>query len=334
MGTLPLYYPSYDLLQETIEKWSLQNRQADTPFILQKIMTELKQHRTAKQWLETVRYWSFPMSLCPVVATIAYLSWSSVPVDYPAGLLAVIAIVFFQAGGNLLSDYRDYRTGVDSPASYGVDQLVKGLFSPREYLIEALVCFVVAILMGIYLVLRGGGLPLLLIGTAGLLLAVFYSRLKALALGDLDIFLVYAVLAITGTSYAVAGTLYPSTLVLTLPIGLITVAVLHANNTRDITTDRDAGIHTLAMLLGHTVSIRLYVAYIYLPFLLVAVATAVGLLPLTALACLLMVPLSYAIAKGLKKEPDNLLDLDQKTALLQLGFSGTLILGIIAGLWI
>lgn len=298
----------------------------------------MTKHRTAKQWLETIRYWSFPMSICPVVATVAYLYWQEIPVDLTASLLSVIAIVAFQAAGNLISDINDYRTGVDSEESYGVDQLVKDTFTPREYLIEAIVGLVITLGIGIILVLRGGGLPLLLlIGVAGLLLAIFYSRLKGLALGDLDIFLVYALLAICGTSYAVTGQMHPSTLVLMMPIGLITVAVLHANNTRDIRTDRKAGIRTPAMALGHRKSIRLYIAYILLPFFFVALGILPGLLPATALICFLTLPLSLRIIRSLRgvdTDSPVIRDLDQRTAMLQLGFSSTLVVGIALGILI
>ena len=45
-----------------------------------------------------------------------------------------------------------------------------------------------------------------------------------------------------------------------LPVGLITVAILHANNTRDMRTDARAKIQTLAMKLGGKVSMYVYCA--------------------------------------------------------------------------
>lgn len=296
----------------------------------------MKNGHSLRQWLETVRYWSFPMSLCPVVATVAYLYWRGETVDAVAAVAAMVAIVLFQAAGNLISDYNDFRSGVDSEKSYGVDLLVKGTFTPKEYLIEAVIILTLSLALGLMLVFRGGGLPLFLIGLAGLLLAVFYSPLKSRALGDLDIFLVYALFAITGTSYAVTGVLHPESLVLMMPIGLITVAVLHANNTRDIETDREAGIRTVAMILGYDRSIRLYVAYIFLPFLFVIAGVLAGLLPWTALLCLITAPLSYKIAKGITHVPSDdqrICDLDQRTAMLQLSFTTTLIIGICIGIW-
>lgn len=45
-----------------------------------------------------------------------------------------------------------------------------------------------------------------------------------------------------------------------LPVGLITVAILHANNTRDMRTDARAEIQTLAMKLGGKASMYVYCA--------------------------------------------------------------------------
>lgn len=69
------------------------------------------------------------------------------------------------------------------------------------------------------------------------------------------------------------GTVYVATLAINwdvlwiaIPVGLITVAILHANNTRDMYTDARANISTLAMRLGGKVSVFLYCAEILFPF--------------------------------------------------------------------
>ena len=106
-------------------------------------------------------------------------------------------------------------------------------------------------------------------------------------MGDLDIFIIFGCLTVLGLAYAVTGAWHPEMLVLSLPIGLITVSVLHANNTLDIPTDKAAGIKTFAMVIGEKPSTVLYRCYMVLPFLCVIAAVIALWLPPLALLCLL-----------------------------------------------
>ena len=51
-----------------------------------------------------------------------------------------------------------------------------------------------------------------------------------------------------------------------LPLALNTSAILHSNNTRDMKTDKDAGIVTLAILIGETASAILFALLLFAPF--------------------------------------------------------------------
>ena len=110
-----------------------------------------------------------------------------------------------------------------------------------------------------------------------------------------------------------------------LPIGLITVGILHINNTRDTDQDRRAGIRTLAMLLGKRMSAYVYVAEMLLPFVLVLVSALCGAMPWWSLAvCLVLVPAIGNCRAALRfpaEGMDAVAGIDEKTAQLQLMFS-------------
>lgn len=74
--------------------------------------------------------------------------------------------------------------------------------------------------------------------------------MKYVALGDFVIFIIYGLLISFGVVYVMTDQLYWPILLITTPIGLLIVAILHANNTRDILNDGKADIKTMAMLLG------------------------------------------------------------------------------------
>ncbi len=299
----------------------------------------MKKH-SLKEWVAATRYWSFPVSSMPVIATFAYLfSEGMLPLEWRSLLvfvLSVLGVIVLHSAGNLLSDWADYRSGVDSEQAYAVPNLVFGHFQPVEYLRMSIVLFVLGCLIGVGVVLLSGS-AVLLVGAAGVLLTVLYSFLKYHALGDLDIFIIFGILTVLGSTAAATGAIVWDALVLSVPLGIITVSVLHANNTVDIETDGAAGIKTFAMLLGAKASSILYRVYMVLPFLCIVVSVCVGWLRPLALICLIAaVPAWKNFAQAgqfAQKGLDAMKGLDQGSAQMQLVFSGLLSLGLlVAGL--
>lgn len=290
---------------------------------------------TIKEWVAVTRYWSFPVSVAPVVATFAFLcSRHMLPHDFPSVLnfvLALLGVVILHSAGNVLSDWFDYRSGVDNENAFAVPNLVFGKFKPEEYFTFSIVLFAIGVAIGVVITLLSGP-ALLLIGGIGVLLTAAYSFLKYHALGDLDIFIIFGMLPVLGTSYAVTGAICPEALVLSLPIGIITVSVLHANNTFDTESDKAAGIRTFAMLIGGKTSCRLYQAYMIIPFVCIAVAVIAGALHPCSLLCLIAAlpafrnfsSASHYDTLGIK----TMSGLDQGSAKMQLLFSGLLSIGL------
>ena len=250
----------------------------------------MKKH-SFKDWMIAVRPWSFPASAMPVVVTLAYLFWMKEDINWANGIWALLNIVVFHAAGNTWSDYFDYKQGVDMKDTFGAKTLTDKMFTPA--------C------------------------------ALLYPPLKYNALGDVVIFMAYAFLPTLGTAYVSTGVFLWDVLWIAIPVGLITVAILHANNTRDMQTDARASIKTLAMELGGRTSVILYCAEILFPFGWIAGCVAAGTFPLwTLLVLLVLVP---AVGKGVAA----IANLDEMTAKLQLLFSLVFALSfVIAGLFV
>ena len=246
-------------------------------------------------------------------------------------ILCLLGVVVLHSAGNVLSDWFDYRIGVDNENAFAVPNLVFHHFEPSEYLRFSFILLAIGILIGICIALLSGPL-LYVIGGVGVLLTLLYSFLKYHALGDLDVFIIFGILPVLGTVYAVTGEMHWDALVLSLPIGLITVSVLHANNTFDIESDGAAGIKTFAMLIGGKASSVLYAAYMVIPFLCVIVAVGVGRLHPMSLICLVA---GIQAWKNLKQACgydklgiEAMKGLDQASAKLQMAFSVLLSAGL------
>ncbi len=280
--------------------------------------------RTLADWIRAVRPWSFPASAMPVAVATCCLWWQDGACWLMGGVWAAACIVLFHAAANLWSDWRDWRTGVDHAGADCVPTLVTGLFTPREVLSLAAALLLAAVAGGLALAARAGA-ELLFIGLAGLVAAAAYPELKRHALGDFAIFLAYAVLPVVGTSYIVTEQAALAVLFLIPPVGLITVAILHANNMRDVLTDRQSGVRTVAMRLGLWRSMRLYAFEVLFPYVWLAGCAASGVFPAWTLLAFLSLPLAAGNVRGirraLRRPGGSVAGIDQRTALLQLLFS-------------
>lgn len=312
------------------------------------LQSKMKKH-SYKEWFAATRYWSFPVSTMPLVVTFAYLFAKGM---VPSGwmpwvilVLSLLGVVLLHAAGNLLSDWFDYRSGVDNKDAFAVPNLVFGKFQPKEYLVFSIILFIVGSLLGFCVIAFpplfgsvGGGIGVLVVGIIAVALTALYSFLKYHALGDLNIFIIFGVLTVIGLGYAVTSSWCWDALVLSVPIGIITVSVLHANNTLDIPTDRAAGIRTFAMVIGERASVVLYCCYMVLPFLCVIGAVIAGLLPPLALVCLLAGIKAYRNLRQAASYPtvgrEAMKMLDFHSSQLQLMFSLLLAVGLVVSHWV
>ena len=283
----------------------------------------MKKHSLG-QWLFAVRPWSFPASAMPILVTLAYLFWAGAEMNWGFGVWALINMVLFHVAGNVWSDYNDYKKSVDREDTTGATTLTSGMFQPHEIRNLAIGVLVVAAIGGVGLVLLTG-LPLLWIGLAGAALTLLYPVLKYNALGDLDILLTFAFLPTIGTSFITTGAIDWSVLLIALPVGLITDGILHSNNTRDMVPDKRAEIKTLAMGLGPKTSAAMYSFEVLFPFVWIVACVVMKVMPWPALAALVAFPIALGCSKTMMKSPKEgaelILDLDQKTAQLQMVFS-------------
>ena len=279
---------------------------------------------TLKEWIFALRPWSFPASAMPIVVTLAYLFWKGAEVNWVLGLWALVGMVLFHCTGNVWSDYFDFRKKVDAEDTFGAKTMTTGMFQPHEIRNLALGLLVVSVVCGLGL-LAVTGLPLLWIGLAGVACTLLYPVLKYNALGDFDIVMAFAFLPTLGTSYAATGVIDWNVLLVALPVGLITDGILHSNNSRDVVTDRRAGITTMAMSMGPEKSVWLFGFEMLFPYIWVAALSMAGLLPLHTVVIFLTLPIAIGNArtmvKSLKAGSEIIADLDVRTANLQLLFS-------------
>lgn len=298
----------------------------------------MKKH-TLKDWIILTRPWAHVLSFMPAVLAIGYAfyrnSLEPMEVNWWYGVLAALAAPILQSGGNLISDYYDYKNNVDREESYGSNtMLVDKVFSTKEVFWFGIICMAVGNLVGLYL-LFNTSLHLLWIGLIGVLGSYFYFFLKYKALGDFNIFVIYGQLISLGTYLVMTNTLCWEILLVAAAPGLLIVNVLHANNTRDMRHDKVANIKTMAMMLGVKGSIRYYTALGVGAYALVLVAVLVGIQHWLTLIVFLSFPLLLKAIKQMRTATidklDNIESMDESSAQLVLIFVTLQVIGTFAG---
>lgn len=294
---------------------------------------------TLKEWFMVTRPWGYALSIMPAALAVAYVffenSVTPLDVNWWYGILAVIASPILQAGGNMMSDYYDYKNNVDRKETYGSSRmLVNKQFEPREVYWFSISMMVIGNIIGIYLLLNTSW-HLLWIGLAGIIGSYFYFFMKYRALGDLNIFIIYGQLISLGTYLVMTNALSWKMLLVAAAPGFLIVNVLHANNTRDIKHDSVAKIKTAAMHLGIKGSIIYYTVFTYGAYLLIGLCVVFGIQHWATLIIFISFPMALKLIKQMrtadKEKPKNIQRLDEGTAQLVMVYMLLLVIGNFAG---
>lgn len=277
------------------------------------------------QYVLATRPWSFTAAMVPIAVTAAVCE---VPIWSEVFLRAMLMGITVQAGANLTNTYYDFLNGVDNQ-DVGEKTLVEEKISRFEALTLSISCYILGFL-AIFPYLRATlnfQLPLIFI--AGILLAYFYTAnpvgLKYKALGDVTIFLTFGPLLMQCCSLLFTGSMNQSLLFYSIPIGLMTEQILHANNARDRESDMKSGFITLATILGENWTYYLFVAIFAGSYLSVAY---IGLFHhWGCLASCLTIPLALGVDSNYRNKA--MAHIDAEVAQVHLPFGILMILGII-----
>lgn len=237
---------------------------------------------------------------------------------------------------SLFNDYYDYLSKVDTEDSLGSGGgITKGVFAPGQVLTAGVISLCVGLLLGI-LISLATGIMVLVLGIVGALSAYFYTgkplELKYKGLGVPLIFFIFGPLMVIGSYYVQTQGFSVSAFIISIPVGLLTTAILHANDIRDIYHDRKAGIKTLSIIVGKNGAHIFYYGLILISYLMILVMPFLKITPFWSLICLITIPSAYECMKKLRESNGKevvLSAFDQDTAKLGAQFGSVFILSIL-----
>lgn len=286
-----------------------------------------------RAWMLAARLPTLPAAIVPVLvgSAVAVRAGSFRPLPFIA---AMVAAVLIQVGTNLANDYFDFHKGADTAERLGPVRVTQsGLIAVNTVRTGMLVTFGLAALVGLYLVFVGGW-PILVIGVLSIAAAILYTGgpwpFGYHGLGDLFVFVFFGLIAVAGTTYLHTGTFAVVALINALPVAMIVTAILVVNNLRDSDTDRAAGKHTLAVLIGKRATRAEYGLLVAGAYLLLPLNWLVGIDSLWVLLPWLTLPLAIPLIRTVLYEEGRVLNGALKgTGRLHLVFGVLLALGLV-----
>lgn len=249
---------------------------------------------TVDEWVLGLRPRTLPNSIVPVAVGTA-LAFSLDGFVWWKALSALMVSLALQIGVNFANDYSDGIKGTDTEERTGPTRLTAtGLARPGQVLAAALGSFAFAGVIGLVLVATTSWW-LLLLGAAAIAAAWYYTGGRSpygyRGLGEVSVFVFFGVAAVVGTVFVQLGSAPWQAWVASLPVGLLSCAVLVINNLRDIPTDEETGKITLAVRIGAAGTRRLYASMIVGSYVVALVLTWVSWwVPLILLSVPLAVP--------------------------------------------
>jgi len=218
---------------------------------------------TFKKWLVATRPWALPASTMPVIfGTSLAVVIGGAKLDPWRFLLALLTMMVLHSAANMLSDVFDYRRGLDTAVTPVSGAVVRRWLTANQVATGAIVLFLAGIAAGLWLAALTGTI-LLVIGAVGVAVGAGYTLLKYHALGDLAVFLDFGILGGLGAWVVQTGTFSWIPVLWTVPMAMLVIGILHANNWRDIVSDSDRRVRTFASILGDKGSEAYYAFLIF-----------------------------------------------------------------------
>jgi 1,4-dihydroxy-2-naphthoate octaprenyltransferase len=259
------------------------------------------------------------------------------PYGLPTGIIwwraaaALVVALAIQIGTNYANDVSDGVRGTDATRAGPQRLVASGLATPAEVRRATLMAFAVAGAAGLLLAAYTSWW-LLAVGAACMAAGLLYTGgpkpYGYLGLGEVFVFAFFGVVATMGSVYVQVGRITLVSFVASLPVGFLSVALLEANNLRDVATDTASGKRTLAVRLGRPRADWLYVGA------LMATAFSIGLLAHwrpAVLFGLLALPLAIGPTRAMLAgaEGRKLLPVLGATARIQLAVGVLITIGIL-----
>ena len=278
------------------------------------------------KWILGARIKTLPAAIAPVIVGTSLAD----QIKVINALLALIVSLSLQIAVNYANDFSDGVRGTDTNR-VGPTRLVASKLATASSVKNAsFISFFVAIIAGTLLAFNTS-IWLIAVGLISILAAWGYTGGKKpygyLGFGEVVVFIFFGIVATVGSYYVQVEQISSSALLLSIPMGSLSCAILVINNLRDLNQDKLVSKRTLAVKLGDA-NTRIF--YLLLLVLAQVSAAAAASINNYALLTLLWLPLTYSAANQVLKGASGkeLITILGKTSRLQFLLALTLAISL------
>ena len=258
-----------------------------------------------------------PIMIAPIVLGTA-IAWHAGGAFSPLLFsLVMVGAVSLHLAANAIDDVYDYINGTDKvservfpPEAPGWKPIPRGRTSLGEAFGVSYFFYGLSLAIGVALALMVGWY-VLAIAIPGILLSYFYTApplkldYRGLGLGEASILLSFGPIPALGAFYVLTGQLSYLPFVLAIPTGLLTTAILMSHDLIYYDVYREAGKKSATVMLGRAAAARASTLVAVMAYVFLALMITAEIVPLTAAAAFLAVPLfvKFADFKGRERKP-------------------------------
>ena len=278
------------------------------------------------KWILGARIKTLPAAIAPVIVGTSLAD----QIKVINALLALIVSLSLQIAVNYANDYSDGVRGTDSNRIGPTRLVASELATASSVKNASFISFFIAIIAGTVLALNTS-VWLISVGFISILAAWGYTGGKKpygyLGFGELAVFIFFGIVATVGSYYVQVEQISSSALLLSIPMGSLSCAILVINNLRDLNQDKLVSKRTMAVKLGDA-NTRIF--YLVLLVLAQVSAAAAASINNYALLTLLWLPLTYSAANQVLKGASGkeLITILGKTSRLQFLLALTLAISL------
>lgn len=251
-------------------------------------------------WFNIVsRGYSAPMSiinwLVAVVLTLSF--YQNANVFY--AFVALLGILFAHLGTNLFDDCIDYILKVPKQKCK-TEYLDSGFTTIKNVFFVLFFYFLISLSVAIFFYIKFGN-PILYLIIPAILCIILYPKLNNYALGELAVGLCFGVLLFAGVCFIMSGIFDVNIILISIPISLLTVAVLVTHSLMDYDFDCLSNKKTLCQLVGSkNNALFLLMSFYALTLILTLFFVYIAVLPIFSLFVFILIPFVIKLYLNLK----------------------------------
>ena len=278
------------------------------------------------KWILGARIKTLPAAIAPVIVGTSLAD----QIKVINALLALIVSLSLQIAVNYANDFSDGVRGTDTNRVGPTRLVASNLATASSVKNASFISFFVAIIAGTLLAFNTS-VWLIAVGLISILAAWGYTGGKKpygyLGFGELAVFIFFGIVATVGSYYVQVEQVSSSALLLSIPMGSLSCAILVINNLRDLNQDKLVSKRTMAVKLGDANTRIFYVLLLVLAQVSAAAAASINNY---ALLTLLWLPLTYSAANQVLKGASGkeLITILGKTSRLQFLLALTLAISL------